>query len=370
MSLKEQASVAIIGGGIAGLSLALALSRLPLKVSLFESRPWKLEFSDARFLAISHGSRLLLERLNIWSFFGQVCEPIESVHVSERGHFGALRFTAQESGVEALGYVMSLSGLIQGLSQALRQSDVELHFDTQIELDNIRADLVVCADGAASTLARSLGIEIKEKSYDQTAILAQVGLKESHPGVSYQRFTPEGPLAFLPIGPLKTNSIWTVSTSRVSDLMALSDSDYLSALQEAFGYRLGVFSSLGPRQAFPLNLSYVESVASAGAVILGNAAHQMHPVAAQGFNLTVRDIATVYQILSQSCPLSEVPERYQAARAQDHQRMMHFTDDLVHLFSNETFPLTPLRSWGLVLTERWPFLKKNLSRRLMGCIHV
>ncbi len=368
--LKEQATIAIIGGGIAGLSVAFALSRLPFKVSLFESRPWKLEFSDARFLAISQGSRLWLEYLKIWECFGAVCEPIELVHVSEQGHLGALRFSAKEAGVEALGYVMSLSALVQGLSEALRKTSVALHFSTQVGLEDIQADLIVCADGAASTLSKSLGIQLIEKSYDQTAILAQVGLKQSHSAAAYQRFRPEGPLAFLPIGPAKTNSIWTVPTARVSEWMSLSDSSYLSALQAAFGYRLGLFSSLGPRQAFPLNLGYVTSVASARAVILGNAAHQLHPVAAQGFNLTVRDIVSIYKLLSQACPLAELPQCYQAARKQDHQRLQHFTDDLVYLFSNETWPLTPLRTWGLTLAERWPCLKKYLSKRLMGCVHV
>jgi ubiquinone biosynthesis UbiH/UbiF/VisC/COQ6 family hydroxylase len=315
--LKEPYDIAIIGGGMVGISLALLLAQQKRwKVLVLESQsihqgeiPQYSPSFDARSTALSWSSRCIFEKLGVWQKIQQHAQSIATIHVSDRGHMGLTRLQAQEAGVEALGYVVENSWLGSVLMQQLGQTDIELIGDAKIQTIQPKADsmqltatledqkveinarLLVVADGADSSSAKLLGIQPQKKDYGHSAIIANLSLETTHQAVAYERFTDQGPMALLPLADYKNAArsalVWTQPSHQAEALMAADDSTFINQLQIRFGDRLGRFSQVGERMSYPLTQTLSEEQVRRRLVIAGNAAHSLHPVAGQGFNLSV-----------------------------------------------------------------------------------
>ena len=332
------------------------------------------EAADARAIALSYASRLILERLNAWS--GLDATPIETIHVSQRGGFGRTLIRAAECDVPALGYVVSYDNLLQcllavpcsgrrlfgakltgfdGTSATIQTQGAELAFAPR---------LTVFADGAR--IADGRAAPAYSKDYRQTAVVASVRTAQAHGGRAWERFTPEGPLALLPFA-AQYGLVWTASPERAAQLCALDTPAFLEQLHAAFGDRLGPFTEAGARASFPLALRYGEEASQPHSLCIGNAAQTLHPVAGQGFNLGLRDAWELAQLArAASEPGSDVfCARYRSARALDRRAGIQFTDRLIGLFSNAN-PLLELgRGAGLLALDLLPFARRFVARRMI-----
>lgn len=387
--------VLIAGGGMVGASLAVALGNLPLHVTLVESIPPGVAGQpsfDARTTALSRSSQHILAALDIWPSVSGQASPIERIHVSERGRFGTSVIDAAEEGGEPLGYVVenrllgaalwkkleglpgitlrspatvtSVSGTADGLAVSVR--------DGNGTVQEVSTRLLVVADGARSALRQALGVTARSRSYDQVAIVGNVAVREGRgaPGIgvqAYERFTPDGPLALLPAGPGRYVFILTRRTDAAPSIAALADADFLDLLQREFGFRLGRFLKVGTRYSYPLELVEAGAVTAHRVAIIGNAAHGLHPVAGQGYNLGLRDVAALAELIASAVGDPGAPEllsRYAAWRRPDQRNVVAFTDGLVRLFDRSG--LGPLRGIGLQLFDTVPGAKGWLARRTMG----
>lgn len=385
--------VVIVGGGMVGASLALALQPLQLKVALIEAVAFGSRSQpayDDRSVALSYGSSRIYQGMGIWQELHTQVAPIQQIHVSDRGYFGATRIRAEQEGVPALGYVVESRVLGQVLFNALsgssleiispatvyeleQQADcVEVKIERQGVVDSLQSKLLVIADGAKSPLREQLGIEVKERDYQQTAIIANISTDQPVQGVAYERFTSSGPLALLPMTQGRYSLVWTHKTNEAEATLSLSDAEFLQELQQAFGYRQGRFIKAGKRSSYPLSL--VKSIAEVQgrAVLIGNASHTLHPVAGQGLNLALRDVASLSDLLAtqaqqqSDCGSAEILAAYQAARQADYKSVVAYTDSLVRLFSNDFTPLGHARAGGLLAVDRIPPLRKLLTQQSMG----
>jgi 2-octaprenyl-6-methoxyphenol hydroxylase len=353
--------VLIVGGGPVGVATALALRGASLRVGLVEARAPHLASTDPRPIALSHGSRLILERFGAWEAIGPAT-PIERIHVSQRGGFGRVELDARESRLPALGYVVDYGRLAIGLARALergggcdliraRVSALEAGADTAaVNLEGegdrrLTARLVATADGGALPAA-----PLRTRDYQQAVVTTRVACALPHRNVAYERFTPNGPLALLPMGEGMA-LVWTTTPERAQLLCALPEPAFLDELQQTFGGRLGRFSHTGARSAFPVALKTVARIAESRIVALGNAAQTLHPVAGQGLNLGLRDAWELAGTV-RDCELHEIGmpahlDRYRSRRRLDRGGGIGFTDALVRLFSNDIAPLRLARGLGL-----------------------
>ncbi|HEX22634.1 MAG TPA: 2-octaprenyl-6-methoxyphenyl hydroxylase, partial [Chromatiales bacterium] len=314
---------------------------------------------------------------------------------SDQGHFGITRLDSRDEGVEALGYVITGRALGQGLVASANELDNldlispatlrelklgEDHATAVIERDGqreaITSALVIAADGGDSSVRRLLDIAVTEKDYHQTAIIANITPQRPHENVAYERFTAHGPLALLPLdaqdGEQRCSLVWTHDPAQTKHLLALDDNGFLRELQDAFGWRLGRLLKVGQRASYPLRLIQAREQIRPRLALIGNAAHTLHPIAGQGFNLGLRDVAALAQVLSEACrtdrDLGElaVLEEYACWRERDHRKVIGFTHALVHTFSNRFPPLSLARNLGLLATDLLPPLKHALARNAMG----
>ncbi|HEU5467963.1 MAG TPA: FAD-dependent monooxygenase, partial [Steroidobacteraceae bacterium] len=301
--------VAIAGGGMVGLSLAAALAELPLDVVVIEPVAPDADAQpsfDSRTTALSAGSRRVLEGIGAWAAVAGGATPIRRIHVSERGAFGTAILTAEEQGVASLGYTVenrllgeSMRARVAALPRVrLRHARVTgiatgagaVRIETDVG-GTYEARLVVAADGAQSAARALLGIGASVSDYGQHAIVAHVDATRFHDYTAYERFTSDGPIAALPIGEGRSAVVWTHEPVAARRALALDDRAFIAELQAAFGLRLGRFTRVGKRQAYPLALSRADRLTAPRAAVLGNAAQSLHPVAGQGFNLALRDVA-------------------------------------------------------------------------------
>jgi 2-octaprenyl-6-methoxyphenol hydroxylase len=366
--------IVIAGGGMVGISLALYLAEvLPeeKRLCLVEGFPFpepspghKPDYHpafDARSTALSYSSKLIYERLGVWDSLQQWLCPIASIHVSNRGHFGSTLLQAEERGWPALGYVVENAWLGNSLVQALhRQDRVELISPARVVdahrsgngikftlegegPSDLRADLLVVADGAASGLREKLGLAVSEKSYGQHALVANVGFAKPHDGCAFERFTDRGPVALLPLLGVddarhRSSLVWTMAPEECERLLRCSEAEFLVALQERFGYRLGRMQQVGERHGYPLSLVKSAEQVRQGVVVMGNAAHALHPVAGQGYNLALRDVSELAAVLLSAVKCGENPgdlrvlQRYEQRQQADQQRTIEFSDRLPSLF--------------------------------------
>ncbi|MBI2380792.1 MAG: 2-octaprenyl-6-methoxyphenyl hydroxylase [Gammaproteobacteria bacterium] len=383
--------IAIVGGGLTGASLGLALQGCGLRIAVIEAVAPKLDSPahfDARVLALAEGSRRIYDGLGLWPALAPYATPIRHIHVSDRGHCGMARLHAEEEGVEALGQVMEMRDLGRVVFGALQKlTGLELLCPARVETLSFGAEraelglsdgrrlaarLVVLADGGGSALPRRLGLHQRRNDYRQSALIANVTTAKPHQGWAYERFTDTGPLALLPMSQGRMSLVWTLRPEQVDEHLALDETAFLSRLQERFGWRMGRFLKAGERQAYPLALKEVEEQVRPRLVVLGNAAHTLHPIAGQGFNLSLRDVACLASVLREALQQDrDIGELsllldYRRRRTADQARTIAATDGLARLFANDFGPLVAVRNLGLKLVDRVAGMKSELAEGAMG----
>ena len=383
--------VVIAGGGLVGASLAIALAPSGLTVRVVDpvtaDAPAQPSYDD-RSTALAPTSRRILEALGLWSVIAPEIGPIRRIHVSDQGGFGMTRMDAAREGLDALGYVApnrvlgrALRGALErlpGTVQTVTDSVATVHTDedtARVELGSgasLSARLLVAADGTHSAMREHLGLQVRETDYGQHGVVANVTPAREPAGEAFERFTPEGPLALLPLPGGHCSLVWTVDPERAEALTAMDDASFLAALQDTFGYRLGRFLRVGRRVSYPLRLSRSHHRVADRGVVIGNAARTLHPVAGQGFNLALRDVAELGERVHVAAGAGEDPGSarllagYAAARQPDHRRVTAFTDALVRLFSNRIPGLRLARNAGLMGMELLPGPRDALMRQAMG----
>jgi 2-octaprenyl-6-methoxyphenol hydroxylase len=385
-----QFDIAIVGGGMAGASLAVALEGLGMRTALIEAVPYGAAAQpsfDERTTALSNGSRRILETLGIWPQVASEAAPIARIHVSDRGHFGFARIDAREQGLAALGYVVANRALGAALWSRLGPRDDLTVFspakvaaiqvgeqsiglnvaETNGAAKAVSARLVVAADGADSAVRAAFGVAADVRGYGQTAVITTVLPRKFHEHVAYERFTAEGPLALLPLADGRCTLVLTLSDTLAEAAMTWSDEQFLEELQRRFGFRLGRFLKVGRRAAYALSLSRARRTSAGRCIIIGNAAQGLHPVAGMGFNLALRDVASLAELIAEHGEnLGGLSAAYDAWRAGDRREIIAFTDALVRLFANPLGAVQGARNFGLLAFDLLPPAKAALSSLSIG----
>ena len=387
----KQWDVVIVGGGMVGASFALALRSTKLRTLLIEGVPPDSTAQpsfDERTTALGNGSRQVFESLGVWNAMAVDASPIRSIHVSDAGRFGVARLDASEQGVPAFGYVVPNRTIGRVLWKALREAAnvtvavpaqvkaatlrdeaVELEVLAEGNTEYIRAAVAVAADGAGSVLRASAGIDADIEDYEQVAIVVNAATERPNTGEAFERFTPSGPLAVLPTAGGGYTVVWAVRPERAAELTALDDQAFAAQLLTAFGWRVGRWIRVGRRNTYPLALSRAAETVAGRVVLIGNAAQALHPVAGQGFNLGLRDAATLAEMLAGAAAepdFGELLARFAAWRAEDRKGVTRFTDGLVKLFGSELPGMGLVRNFGLLLFDMSPTAKRALSRVSWG----
>lgn len=391
-----ETDVMIVGGGLVGSALAHALAQTKLSTVVVEARePSQLgqQSFDSRSTALANGSQRILKALGLWDEIALDAEPIRTIHISERGRFGAARINAADEGVPALGYTLEnrILGAVlrQTLSKtarftllapakllALNVGDDNVEADVAAAESNLSviAKVVVAADGANSFVRRELKINTYEEQYDQHAIVFNCTTEIAHAGRAFERFMPDGPLAFLPLSSNRVAVVWTRSPEEAERLLKLKEDAFRLELQAAFGYRLGRIMRIGLRSAYPLARVRSAAVTGPRAVLIGSAAVNLHPVAGQGFNLALRDVAALTELFTERPDdntevdpgSSNCLERYEIWRERDQQSVSALTHGLIRLFGYRALPLSVARGIGLMAFDLVPGAKTQLARQTMG----
>jgi 2-octaprenyl-6-methoxyphenol hydroxylase len=428
MTEADKFDIAIIGGGMVGASLACALRDSGLRIAVIETVPLSAAAQpsfDDRTIALAHGGRRIFETMGVWEAIDQLgVAPIEHIHVSDRGRFGLTRLHASESGLPALGYVVESRVLGAALLSVVQQSPAIQWLcpatvtDLQVGADHVSLEvrqgeetrtlttrLVAAADGADSAVREKLGISFERTEYDQTAVVTNATVTRPHEKTAYERFTRSGPLAILPMrrdaqvsreagsrersmrmdaqvprslhtrglsAEHRVGVVWSVRRAEAETLLGWGDAEFLAHLQDCFGGRLGEFTRLGRRGAYPLRLTRIREQARPRVVLIGNAAHTVHPVAGQGFNLGLRDVAALAEVLVDASRAGRdfgelaVLREYTDWRARDNRVIAGFTDGLIRLFANDFLPLAILRNAGLIAVDVLPPIKRRFVRVTSG----
>lgn len=375
----------IVGGGPVGAMLALALRDSGLALHVLDARDAGGLGAGDRTLALSHNARLLLERVGVWEQLASVT-PIATIDISQKGGFGTTQLTAREAGVPALGYVVRYGELQAALDEALVRAGIAVAFGSKVEairttpdraLITVRdrearpaeehaARLVVVADGSGEVLPE---FHRRKIDYRQHALTGLVTAAAMRPGVAFERFTSDGPVALLPFE-AGYALVWTVATVRTVALLAMDDSEFLAALHGHFGDRVGPFASIALRKSFPLSLQFASQVTAQRAVVLGNAAQALHPIAGQGFNLGLRDAWSLAQMLLDTPRADSGSERqlaaYARARRIDRWAGLGLTHGLVRAFAGGHPLLAATRGLGLTLLDSMPPLKRAFTRTMLN----
>ncbi len=384
--------IVIAGGGMIGTSLALALAPLGLRIAVVEAiaREAAAQPSfDDRTTALSRSSQRTFEALGLWPEIVAAAAPLRKIHVSDRGRFGFSHIDAEEQQVEALGYVVINRVLGNVLQEALdaamgvdvycperitavQQQSARVNVVTDAA-EELRCRLLVAADGAGSTVRDMLGIGAQQVNYDQQAVVGNLVPEKPHADCAYERFTEDGPLALLPVNDERVAFVWTLTPADADAVMQLTDDEFTRRLQEAFGYRLGRFSRIGKRHRYPLGLTRANSLHAGRGVLVGNAAHGLHPVAAQGFNLGLRDVAALSECIADArrdgngdAGAAVILERYADWRRADQRKLVQFTDGLVRLFGSRRRSVRLLRDIGMLGFDLVPGVRRLFARHTMG----
>lgn len=393
--------IVVVGGGMAGASLALLLAQrtahdvvlveqVALSADSFPDAP----SYDARTTALALGSAEILSAMGVWKTLAPYAAPIRHISISHRGRFGAARLHAEEEGVAALGYVAENRHIGFALLQSLRATRVEIRAPVKVlsatrqaagfavELSGgsvLSADLLVVADGASSALREALGVAVTSHHYEATAVVCNVSAREPHGDVAWERFTDDGALALLPLiagdgtpDSRRLGLVWSAPDARARALLEMPDHAFMAALEENTGGRLGGFRKVGVRNAWPLIRTVAAEQAVPGAVLVGNAAHLLHPVAGQGFNLTLRDLTALADTLAAAEVAGEAPgslpmlQAWAAARARDQQFTAGLSHRLPQLFGLDNAWLGMGRDAGLFIFDVLAPLKREFARQTMG----
>ncbi|MDN3681702.1 2-octaprenyl-6-methoxyphenyl hydroxylase [Vibrio tapetis subsp. quintayensis] len=385
--------IVIAGGAMAGATLALALNAYcqeTLSIAVVE--PFLAQHDehpgyDSRSIALSYGTVELLKNMQLWSAIKPYAVAINHIHVSDRGHAGMTDMDANEMGIEALGYVVELADTGRIYHEKLQQA-ANIDFlcpasVTSIERDamsvslllssgeTIQAPLLVAADGTQSVCCDEIGLKQTEQDFGQVAVIANITAEQAHEGRAFERFTESGPLALLPMSEGRLSLVWCLSSDEANKVLSLSDSQFLVELQSAFGWRLGKFTLAGSRTSYPLLLRTRDQFISHRVAVIGNAAQTLHPIAGQGFNLGIRDVATLAQEIAkagQDIGEYRLLSRYAQRRNSDREQTISLTAGLVHLFSNDYPAMRIGRNLGLMLMDNVSLVRTPLLRRTMGLV--
>ncbi|MGC2033074.1 MAG: 2-octaprenyl-6-methoxyphenyl hydroxylase [Steroidobacteraceae bacterium] len=397
--MTQAVDIAIVGGGMVGASLAVAVAPLGLKVALIEAVAHDSASQpsfDERTTALSNGSCRILQTLGVWAQVEMQAVPIRKIHVSDQGRFGFARIDAAEQNLTAMGYVVPNRALGAALwPRVLGCPHIQVHCPAQVVRTlrgertvaleiaaagaaagatvSIDARLVVAADGVHSAVRGAFGVDVQTRDYEQTAIITTVLPQRFHDHVAYERFTAGGPLALLPLEGGRCALVLTLSRAAAESAMGWSDVEFLAEVQRRFGFRLGRFLKVGRRVPYPLSLTRAERTSAERCVIIGNAAQSLHPVAGMGFNLGLRDVASLAELLAEhrrepsfDAGAASLLAEYDAWRAADRAGVMAFTDGLVRLFANPSSVVRRLRNIGLLAFDLLPPAKAALSSLSAG----
>lgn len=416
----QRFDVVISGGGLSGCLMALSLSTLlnkpgcALTIAIVETTPVLNEPSrsfDDRVLALSHGSATYLASIGAWQYLKNDAEAIKNIHISDRGHYGKARLYAGHQQVEALGYVAPMSCIGAALLKALAQktnitwftpdqlSDVKWHSEhvslTLSSGKKLSTALLLGCDGAQSPCRKFANISTTSHNYQQSALIANVATDIHHNNIAYERFTETGPIAMLPlsdvgknytVGNVKPPSssgnsvnkagrcslVWTLTPELAEKMLHLSDNEFAQQLERSFGYWLGNITHVGKRVIYPLKLVQANEQVYHRMALIGNASHTLHPIAGQGFNLGLRDVSEMTNVIKNALAKQQDIGafvnlmQYGQAREQDHKQVISLTDSLVTLFSNQLPPLVAGRNIGLKVLNYVPTLKNALIKKTMG----
>ncbi len=399
-----QQQVIIVGGGMVGLSLALMLAKSNIAVKLLEAvkypnyddenvAPYHSSF-DARNTALSRRSVQIYQKLGLWEALQQHATPILQVHITEQGSFGKARLVAEQEKVESFGQVIENAWLGRVLlTQVRQQSLIELIDGVQVTsltqdadqvqieamrngqyIHSLKSKLVIAADGRDSFCRQAIGVGVDEHDYDQVAIVTTVQTSKPHQQVGFERFSALGPLALLPLpGEYRRSVVWPVKKGTEAEWLGEENNQhFLDALQETYGDRAGKFEKTGKRFSYPLSQVLADKQAVGRVVLMGNAAHTIHPVAGQGFNLCLRDADVLVRYLMEQLAKSDDignPDNllaYEQARLTDQQRVIKFCDSVVRGFSNQNPILKLLRNTGLIAFDVIPGIKPLVANYAMG----
>jgi 2-octaprenyl-6-methoxyphenol hydroxylase len=387
----------IAGGAMTGATLALMLARRfgdGLSIAVVE--PYLAEHCDhpgfdARSIALSYGTVELLRQVDLWGELADVATPIQHISVTDQGHAGMTEIDAQDHQLSALGYVVELAEVGRIYTHLLKATaSITLLSEHKIakitrELDRVELSLddgarlttrlLVAADGAQSQCSREIGLQLEEHDFEQVALVTNIGLSQPHHGQAFERFTPSGPLALLPMSDNRMSLVWCVSPSRAEQLKILDDRAFLQQLQQQFGWRLGALDKVGARVTYPLLMRSRAQIISHRFAVVGNAAQTLHPIAGQGFNLGIRDAATLVDCLwdQRDAPSGDLGcyaglDAYRQRRQSDRELTMNMTASMVHLFSNSYWPTTVGRNLGLMAMNHLPAMKAPLLKRTLGLV--
>lgn len=406
-SVPKTVDVLIVGGGLTGKLLHIALTKNTVNCLLIDkktlnkaesatakfttiqnhSHPSKLEETvspaskdrfDARSLALASASIRILKTLGLWDCLERDAAPIEKIHVSQQGKFGSTLITSPED--EKLGFVIEMQILQNLLAEALNpetilDNTVLTNFDPKTNIatiskdekvQTIKAKLIVAADGTNSILRNFCTLKCEAKEFKELALVANLGLARPHANIAYERFTEHGPLAILPMTRQRAALVWSLPADQAMQMCNLKDTDFLKSLQETFGYRLGKFIKVGTRATFPLKQSIMPVTHENFMVFIGNAAHTLHPVAGQGFNLGLRDVAALAECISKYGLDKNMLIKYQAMRNHNQKYIKIFTENLIKLFSAKIPGFSNLRGLGLLALDNTNFGKSLLEKYTRG----
>ena len=380
--MSEHCDIAIIGGGPVGTALALALKDSGLNIVVLEARKTEQQNADPRALALSYGSRLLLDKLGVWKQIAQV-STIKTIHVSQKDTPNITLLYAMEMNVPELGYVFPYPALQTALHQTLLQTNVNYlegavvsHLTSETEgatltyyhegrERQLESRLTVVADGG-KLLETSHPPKVSE--YGQAAVIAHITCATPQANTAFERFTAQGPVALLPYKE-GYEIVWTGSHEQAEEMLHWDDATFLAQLHRHFGDAVGTFLSVGKRSSFPLRLKRAPDTTLPHTVLIGNAAQTLHPVAGQGFNMGVRDAWELARIILRTQPAAlgstGMLASYRKSRRLDRNAGIRFTDGLVRIFSNDLPLLNSSRGWAISVLDRLPFAKKFMAKRMM-----
>ncbi|KTC94078.1 FAD-dependent monooxygenase [Legionella erythra] len=377
----EQVDILIVGGGLIGAALMLALANSPYRVMIVEALPYSTRLKDdfdTRTLALSPASVTILKILKLWPVISPDATPITTIHVSEQGRFATTRLQGTEG--TPLGYVVPLQSIHRALHPLLKPQQVLAPakliawdndqrlamIEDEQGLRQIKTHLLIAADGGQSTVRQLLNLPVRSKNYHQHAVIANIGLNRDHHQVAYERFTRNGPLALLPMTNRRSALVWCLPPAEAEAVSRLPEPQFLQRLQQTFGYKLGRFIKVGQRGVYPLKQLVMPETAHWPVLFVGNAARTLHPVAGQGFNLGLRDMAALAQVIVKQGINPAMMEQYQAMRSHDQRAIIQFTDGLVSLFGSRMPGVGFGRNLGMMMMDNMPLLKSMLSHYARG----
>lgn len=377
--------IIIVGGGLVGAGFAVALRESGLRIALVDAR--LPSANDPRLFALNHGSCLFLQTLGVWQVLEKYATPIHQVHVSKQRHFGAVRLRKEDANLTALGYVIPARYIEAALQEKLQslpnctlyqpatlkqleqqEQQVGLTINTAAGEETLTAQWVIGADGADSTVREQAGIMVEETSCTQSALVTKTQLQRSHQHIAYERFTPNGAIAMLPLKDNECATIWTADSATISQLAQLPETEFLQHLQTEFGYRLGRLLSNSQRHVFPLRMLRANTMHTKRVFLLGNSAHTLHPIAAQGFNLALHEVTTLVDNIFIKCkhrePLSMIVFEKTAEAIQAQQTAsMELSKRLPSIFNSQSQLISIALPFGMLGLDLLPTLKRQFIKR-------